>query len=171
MTGFKSGCPGLFQPTDLPARGARVGRGAARGRFWGRFAAFWRVLGDFFAFLAKSQKPPPPGIEPTTAPIFGRGHDRYTGSPVVLSGNGPRATASPVRRSFAPAVSEKAGEWGVSAEKSGLRGNWAPPGARCGESESPPCHSAGTTRLIPGTSAGLPPQPDANFSLTLPCIS
>lgn len=47
----------------VPTAGARVGAGRLLGAFRGKFR--------FFAtFLAKVQKPPPPGIEPTTSPTF-----------------------------------------------------------------------------------------------------
>ena len=88
--------------TDLPAKTRSAGRASGArgcaGALWGFLAAFWRFLGDFFAFLAKSQRPPPPGIEPTTAPIFRRRRDQDTRPLVVLPGDGPRATRVWIRR-------------------------------------------------------------------------
>ena len=48
---------------EVPTAGARVGAGRLLGVFRGKFR--------FFAsFCAKVEKPPPPGIEPTTSPSF-----------------------------------------------------------------------------------------------------
>ena len=65
--------------TDLPAKARSAGRASGArgcaGALWGFSAAFWAFFWVFGAILEKSQKPPPPGIEPTTAPIFWKGRD------------------------------------------------------------------------------------------------
>ena len=82
--------------TDLPAKTRSAGRASGArgcaGALWGFLAAFFRFFRVFWRSGGKSRKPPPPGIEPTTAPIFRRGRDQDTRPLVVLPGDGPRAT-------------------------------------------------------------------------------
>lgn len=68
-------------PRDATPRGCEKTR---RGRLWGRSGAFWAFFRVFSRSGTKSRKPPPPGIEPTTTPIFWRGCDRYAGPPTSL---------------------------------------------------------------------------------------
>lgn len=53
-----------ISPESRPRQGCTRSGGdekTARGRFWGRFAAFWRVLGVFFAPRDEKPKTPSPG--------------------------------------------------------------------------------------------------------------
>ena len=65
--GSKPGWPRSFQPTYLQRQGvpgARVGRGAARGRsgaFWRRFGAFWAIFSHFWR---KAKDPLPRELNP-----------------------------------------------------------------------------------------------------------
>lgn len=50
-------------PEKVPREGARVGAG-------GDFPVFRGKFRFFASFSANCEKPPPPGIEPTTSPSF-----------------------------------------------------------------------------------------------------
>lgn len=67
----------------------RVGEKTRRGRAGGFLAAFWRFLGVFSRPGGKSRKPPPPGIEPTTVPVFGRGVTATPGPQLRSDQGGP----------------------------------------------------------------------------------
>ena len=192
--GSKPGWPRLFPPTYLQRQGvpgARVGRGAARGRSGAvlpRFGAFWAFFSHFWR---KAKDPLPRELNPRLPPYFAGGVTAIPGPRLRSDQGGPEPPwpgfGRIIRTSFLSGADSafpgtplpgpdrvtvrtshiRAREkWGVSAEKSAVCGNRAPPGARCGESESPSCHSARTTRLIPGTSSGLRARSVPNSYLT-----
>lgn len=161
MTGFKSGCPGLFPPTYLQRQGvpgARVGRGAARGRS----GAFWRRFSDFFGFFGapggKVENPLPRELNPRLPPYFAGGVTKIPGPWSCCRETGPEPPGSGfgriIRSSFlsgadSARLAAKSGpcwvtvrpsrirdrqKWGVSAEKSAVCGNRAPPRAPVGRS-------------------------------------
>ena len=196
--GSKPGWPRLFPPTYLQRQGvpgARVGRGAARGRsgaFWRRFGAFWAIFSHFWR---KAKDPLPRELNPRLPPYFAGGVTKIPGPWSCCRETGPEPPGSGfggiIRSSFlsgadSARLAAKSGpcwvtvrpsrirareKWGVSAEKSAVCGNRAPPRAPFGESESLPCHSARATGSILGTSSGLRARSVPNSYLTLPCIS
>ena len=95
--GSKPGWPRLFPPTYLQRQGvpgARVGRGAARGRsgaFWRRFGAFWAIFSHFWR---KAKDPLPRELNPRLPPYFAGGVTKIPGPWSCCRETGPEPPGS-----------------------------------------------------------------------------
>lgn len=155
-------------PRDATPRGDEKTR---RGRRWGRSGAFWAFFRVFSRSGTKSRKPPLPGIEPTTAPVFWRGVTKIPGPWLCCRGTGPEPQLSPPGALLHQPYPRPRESGAYPRKKAGSAGIGLRPGPQLGEVQCRTCYSARATGIIPGTSTGLQARILPYSYLILPCIS